>query len=447
MQPLIQPVRRRLPIPRSSGRGPTVASRLGLFRALAALCLALLLGACGDPLEPQQQAPPDDGQAAGETTREHIRKHLDPKYVCPMHPQIVQDTPASCPLCGMDLVEKRVEPSASTPVVALSEATVQKLGVRSASVERGRLWKLIKTVGYVRYNDRRTHTVYSKTGGWVENLGVRTAGRYVTRGQLLLELYSPEFLEVQKAYLAAQQVDASGQLKKYGQRAESVAPRDHLRYLDISESLMNELARTGVPRHRIPVYAPQQGTIVRHQARKHMYVYPGQPMFTIADLSTVWVELDVFEHQMSWVERGQYAEIEVDAFPGHSFKGRVNYIYPELDANNRTLKVRLRVPNPDGLLQPNMFAHARIFGGPKDDVLKIPRQALIATGERQSVIKDLGEGRFKAVDVVAGMRSQDEVEILSGLEEGDRVVVSGQFLIDSEANLQASFQRMDAGDE
>lgn len=364
-----------------------------------------------------------------------------------MHPQIVRDGPGKCPICGMALVKKEIKPTPATPVVSLTDGTIQKLGVRTAVVSRGKLWKYIKTVGYVRYDERRLTTVYSSTDGWVENLGVRVLGRYVTRGQLLMELYSPEFLQAQKDFLAAQKQDKSGQLKKYGAREESVPARDHLRYLEVPESMMNEVARTGKPRFRLPVYAPQQGTIVRHEVHKHMFVYEGQPMLTIADLSTVWVETDVFEHQLALVERGQKAEIQVDAFPGHRFTGRVNYIYPELDADKHSLKVRLQVDNPDGLLKPEMFAHAYIYGGPKQGVLKMPREALIVTGEREAVIRDLGNGRFQAVDVVTGMHSPDEVEILSGLDEGERVVVSGQFLIDSEANLQASFRRLDPHDE
>jgi len=215
----------------------------------------------------------------------------------------------------------------------------------------------------------------------------------------------------------------------------------------VPESMANELARSGKTRHRLPIYAPLLGTLVRHDVHKHMYVEPGQPMFTIADLSTVWVETDVFEHQLAWVKRGQEAEIEVQALPGERFSGQVNYIYPELDPANRTLKVRLQIPNPDGLLMPNMSAQVHIYGGPQKDVLKVPREAVIITGERESVILALGDGRFQPAEITTGMRSRGQVEILSGLKEGEQVVTSGQFLIDSEANLQASFQRLDGAAE
>ena len=362
-----------------------------------------------------------------------------------MHPQIVHERPGRCPICGMDLVEQRLEEKKQAlPVVDLDADIVQKTGIRTALVQRGSLWRYIKTVGFVGYNEQRLSTVRLRTAGWVENLSVRREGLPVKKGQLLLELYSPEFLAVQKAFIEAQKKDESGILKKYGQRQESVAPRDHLRYLGISESLINEIARAGKPRFRIPVYAPQFGVIVRHNIHKHMYLDPDFPMLTIADLSTVWVEADVYEHQMQWVRRGQSAEIRVRALPGQRFEGQVNYIYPELDPQTRTLKVRLLVPNPDEQLRPDMFAEVVIYGGEKKNVLKIPREALIVTGTRESVIVDLGEGRFQPVDVTAGMISGGEAEILTGLKEGQRVVVSGQFLIDSEANLRATFRRFGA---
>lgn len=365
-----------------------------------------------------------------------------------MHPQIVRNAPGTCPICGMALQEKKPPKSSrATPVVELSPDVVQKLGVRTAAVERGQLWKFIKTVGYVTYNERLLSTVRVRTAGWVENLSVRRVGLPVKKGQLLLELYSPEFLEVQKDFIAAQRKDQSGVLKTYGQRQESIRPRDHLRYMGISDSLMNEIARTGKPRYRVPIYAPQHGVIVRHNIHKHMHIPSEFPMMVIADLSSVWVEADVFEYQLEWVTRNLTAQVEVQALPGRQFTGQVTYIAPELDHTTRTLKVRLLIPNPEGLLKPNMFAQVKIFGGPKKDVLKIPREALIVTGERESVVRDMGNGKYQPVNVVTGMRSHGEVEIVSGLTEGDRIVVSGQFLIDSEANLQASFGRFGGADQ
>jgi len=406
---------------------------------ILSILLIISVTACSDGNE---SAAPENSQNAVE----HAKKHIKSRYVCPMHPKIIRENKASCPICGMDLVAQKIKTKAQAVTVELTADVIQKLGVKTEAVEKGRLFKYIKTVGYVTYDEARVKTIEAPADGWVENLGVRRAGLPVRKGQLLMELYSPEFLKVQKEFIKAQKKDKSGILKKYGQREESADLRDELRYMGVADSLANEIARKGKTRHRIPIYTKQHGNIIRHEVHKHQYVLEGDPMFTVADLSSVWVEADVYEHQLDWIERKQSAEVTVQALPGKRWKGIITYIYPELDPHTRTLKIRIRVPNYDSELKPNMFAKVEIFGGAKQQVLKISRQALIVTGERESVIVDQGNGKFKPVDVVSGMKSKGMVEILSGLKEGDQVVVSGQFLIDSEANLQASFDRLSAGE-
>lgn len=405
------------------------------------LILCVLVSSCDMDLS-------DKPAINSESSVDHAALHLNPKYVCPMHPRIIRDTESTCPICGMDLVRQKIKRDKENSVsVELSAEVIQKLGVKTAQVKKGRLWKYIKTVGYVTYDERRVKTIEAPADGWVENLAIRRAGIQVKKGQLLMELYSPEFLQVQKEFIASQKKDKSGILKKYGQREESIESRDQLRYMGISESLANEIARTGRPHHRIPIYTKQYGNVIRHNVQKHQYVWEGDPMFTIADLSSVWVEANVYEHQLDWIERKQTAEVTIDALPGKKWRGIVTYIFPELDPETRSLRVRIRVPNYDSELKPNMFAQVEILGGAKNDVLIVPRQAVIITGERQSVILDKGDGKFQPVDVIAGMQSKGQMEILSGLDEGDKIVVSGQFLIDSEANLQASFERMSSGAE
>lgn len=399
------------------------------------LFLYLLLVACSP-------SPDTTSVVASESAIEHAEKHQQAKYVCPMHPQIIKSSKATCPICGMDLVKQKITRNKENAIlVELTPAVIQKLGVKTEAVKKGRLWKYIKTVGYVIYDEKRIKEIVAPTNGWVENLGVRRAGLQVRKGQLLMELYSPEFLVAQKEFIAAQKKDKSGVLKKYSQRQESVEARDRLRYMGISDSLINEIARTGKVHHRIPIYTNQHGNIIRHNVHKRQYVWEGEPMFTIADLSSVWVEANVYEHQLDWVKRKQMVDITVQALPGKKWKGMVTYIFPELDPKTRTLRVRIRVRNYDSELKPNMFAKVEILGGAKKEVLSVSRQAVIKTGERESVILDKGNGQFQPVDVTTGMNSQGKVEILSGLEEDDNVVVSGQFLIDSEANLQASFNR------
>ena len=262
------------------------------------------------------------------------------------------------------------------------------------------------------------------------------------KGQKLAELYAPEVLSAQVDFLLALAPQPRGVAQVKADKA-----RNLLRLLDVPEPVIRDIERTGETRNTIPVLAPIDGVVTQLRARDGMYVTPGTEMFTIVDLSRVWVMVDVFEHQIDWLRKGLGAEITVLAHPGRTWEGEVDYLYPELDPKTRTLRVRLVFANPDGLLKPNMFAEVVIYGGPKQDVLKIPREALIVTGERESVVRALGEGRFQPVDVVTGMQRGGEVEILSGLEEGEEIVVSGQFLIDSESNIQASFMRMnDPGD-
>lgn len=405
----------------------------------ALLLLPLILAAC------DADAPsPGEGLAAAvnDTPLEHAAKHLDPKYVCPMHPQIVRDEPGSCPICGMSLVEKRVDTHSDTrPEVRLDAAVVQNMGVRTAKVERGTLWKYVRTVGRVEYDETHLAHVHSRADGWIEKLMLRAEGEPVRKGQELAELYAPDILSAQVDFLIA--------LDPQGQGTRRVSPdkaRNLLRLLDVPEAVIQEIARTRVTRNTIPVLAPSDGIVTRMMARDGMYVTPGSEMFTIADLTKVWVMVDVFEYQLAWIEPGLETEITVPAHPDRVWRGKVDYLYPDLDPKTRTLRVRLLFDNPELLLKPNMFAEVVIYGGPKAGVLKIPREALIVTGERETVVRALGNGRFQPVDVQTGMDAGDEVEVLSGLEQGDEIVISGQFLIDSESSLQASFIRMsDAG--
>ncbi|NEV61410.1 efflux RND transporter periplasmic adaptor subunit [Thiorhodococcus minor] len=397
---------------------------------------------CGMDLVEKRITPAPQGSAQ-ETALEHAAKHLDPTYVCPMHPNIVQDHPGTCPICGMDLVEKRMTSKASAqtaaahPEVALSGAIVQSLGVRTAAVERGALRREIRTVGRVVYDETRLAHVHPRAAGWVERLSLRAEGEPVEKGDMLADVYAPEVLSAQVDFLIA--------LERGGNGSARVAPdkaRNILRLLGVPEAVIRDIEKTRQTRNTIPVEAPAAGIVTQLMAREGMYVTPSTEMFTIADLDEVWVLVDVFEHQLAWVAPGMPAEMQVPAYPDRTWTGKVDYLYPDLDPKTRTLRVRLVFPNPQRALKPNMFADVVIAGDPKQEVLKIPRDALIVTGTRESVVKALGDGRFQPVDVVTGMASDGVIEVRSGLAEGDQVVVSGQFLIDSESSLQASFRRM-----
>jgi membrane fusion protein, copper/silver efflux system len=418
--------------------------RLLLYRLGIGLAVAGLLVAC-DADEPSATRSTEDPSesldaALGDSPIEHALKHMDPKYVCPMHPQIVRDAPGTCPICGMDLVKRMMDPmTGKNPEVTLSPGVAQNMGVRIGTVERGTLWKFIRTLGRVEFDETRLAHLHPRADGWIEELSLRAEGERVTKGQNLAEIYAPALLSAQVDFLQALEPQPGVS------RVKVDNARNLLRVLDIPEDVIRDIERQRAPRNTLPLRAPIDGIVTQLSARQGMYVTPETEMFTIADLSRIWVMVDVFEAQIDWLAPGLNTEIRVPARPGRVWEGRVDYLYPELDPKTRTLRVRLVVENPDLELKPNMFADVVIYGGPKHEVLKIPAEALIVTGERATVVKALAEGRFQPVDVVTGMERGGEVEILSGLEEGDRIVLSGQFLIDSESNLQASFSRISAG--
>ena len=413
---------------------------------LLAISLAVLLVAgCSNENTPPESAPE---QAASAETAEHARLHLDPNYVCPMHPQIVRNQPGSCPICGMDLVEKAAEAETGVrPVVTLSSSVQQNMGIRTTTATRGTLWKYIRTQGTVAYDDERIRHIHPRTSGWVENLYVWSEGEHVERKDDLLDFVSPTILYAQMDYINAMEEDDLSSFGSSKQMAEAetsdlLGSRELLRYFNVPEMYLKRMDDTRQLRDLIPIKAPQAGVITLHNASEGMYIQPWDRLFTIVDLSEVWVMVDIYEHQIAWVRPGLKAEISTAAYPGRSWEGLVEFIYPEVDPEARTLKARLEFQNPTELLLPNMFVEAVIYGGPKRDALIVPREALIVTGERESVIRALGDGRFQPVDIVTGMWRGDNVEVLSGLDEGDEVVVSGQFLIDSESSLKASFSRM-----
>ena len=366
-----------------------------------------------------------------------------------MHPEIVREQAGSCPICGMDLVAKTLaEPTDNRPVVTLSTAVVQNLGLRTARIERGTLWKHIKTQGKVAYDDDRIIQVHPRTAGWIENLYVRTDGVRVKRKDDLADYFSPDVLWAQQDYIATLE---DAELDSFGGADETQDPSttfrqragvDLLRYFRVPSMDIMGIEQSMTPRSIVPIKAPQGGVITEHRVREGMFVTPGYAMFTIVDLSEVWVMVDIFEHQIAWVRPGLSAQISTPAYPGRTWEGQVEFVYPEVHPQARTLRARLEFKNTDELLMPNMFVQAVIYGGPKRDVLIVPREALILTGERELVVKALGDNRFQPVEVQTGMWQGRSVEVLSGLDEGDEVVLSGQFLIDSESNLEASFRRM-----
>ena len=405
--------------------------RPSLNQILSMLLATLLLAACSEQPTPTESL----AAASDDSALEHAAKHLDPKYVCPMHPQIVRDEPGSCPICGMDLVQKMIDAGAGKrPTVEISNAVINSMGVRTVAAQQQTLWKYIETVGRIDYDETRLAHVHPRASGWMEQLDLRAEGEPVSRGQQIGRLYSEEILSAQVDFLIA--------LDQSGGKARLEKARNRLRLLGVPEGTISAIQKRGETINTVPVLSNADGVVTMPGAREGMYVTPSMEIVTIADLSRIWVLVDVYEHQIDWLAEGLTAEITVPAYPGRTWEGKVEYIYPQLDPKARTLQVRLAFDNPDGLLKANMFADVVIYGGPKRDVLAVPAEAVIETGQRSSVVLALGDGRFQPVDVVTGMASGGLVEILGGIAAGDQVVVSGQFLIDSESSLQASFLRM-----
>ena len=354
-------------------------------------------------------------------------------WVAPMDANYRRDKPGKSPM-GMELVPVYADAgSGDDNSVTIAPEVVQNLGVRTTVAERSRLWRGIDTVGYVDYDESKVSHIHLRTEGWIENLVVQSEGERVTKGQRLFNLYSPELVNAQEEFVQA---------LKAGNRGLIRASRSRLDALGIPASQIKLLEKDRKPSQTIPIYAPQDGVVSSLSVRDGMYIKPALRIMSLADLSSVWLLAEVFERQADWVEVGQPAEVSLAFLPGRTWEGKVEYIYPSLDPKTRTLKARLRFSNPDEALKPNMYANVKIYGGPRDDVIVIPIEALIRTGREERVIIARGEGRFESRPVRAGIESGDWVEIIDGVEPGENLVVSGQFLIDSEASLKASMLRM-----
>lgn len=397
---------------------------------IAALLAALALFGAGFFLGARFGAPTASDDTAQAPTGRRILYYRNP-----MNPAITSPTPAKDEM-GMDYVPVYADEggtAAESDGVRISPAMANNLGVRTAPVTRGPLAREIHTVGYIDYDERHISHVHLRTEGWIEALRVRTLGERVQAGELLFQIYSPQLVTAQEEYLQALGI---------GNRRVLEASRERLRALGIPDSVIGELDKTRRVRQLVPVYARHSGIVSALNVREGMYVQPMAEVMTVADLENVWVLVDVFERQADWLAVGQKAEVRIPHLPGQVWEGEVEYIYPALDPKTRTLKARLRFANPGERLKPNMYANVTIYADPREQALSVPREALIRTGDTQRVIVARGEGRFQPVEVETGIETDDRVEIRAGLAEGNRVVVSAQFLIDSEASLTASLHRM-----
>lgn len=357
-------------------------------------------------------------------------------WVAPMDPNYKRDKPGKSPM-GMDLIpvyEDSDGDSDSGPgTVKISPEVVNNLGVRTAEVTRSALHSMIRTVGYVQYDEDRLVHIHPRVQGWIEKLYVKAAGDPVLKDQALYELYSPELVNAQEELLLA-----------LNRKNETLvrAATDRLIALQLTKDFISSLSKTRQVSQTVTFYAPQDGFVDNLNIREGFFVMPGTTLMSIGVLDEVWVEAEVFERQAALVEVGMPVTMTLDYQPGREWQGRVDYVYPSLDEKTRTLRVRLKFSNTDSALRPNMFVQVVMHAAGDRNTLTVPGEAVIRTGQKERVVLALGDGRFKSVEVSTGQLDESHTQILGGLSEGDLVVTSAQFLLDSESSKTSDFQRM-----
>ncbi|RFF28021.1 MULTISPECIES: efflux RND transporter periplasmic adaptor subunit [unclassified Wenzhouxiangella] len=376
-------------------------------------------------------------EGSGESGREILY------WEAPMDPNYRRDEPGKSPM-GMDLVPVYADEAGSggdqgQPSIRINPTVINNIGVKLATVERRTLARDIDAVGLVTPDGGHIAHVHVRTEGWIEVLHVETEGERVSAGEPLFEIYSPALVSAQEEYLQA---------VRMGNQSLVTASKSRLASLGMREEQVRALQQRGSPNRLFTVHAPQDGHLLELNIRQGMFVQPGTTIMSVADLSRIWVEVDIFEGQVNRVEPGQQAVMQLPwAESGNEWRGEVDYVYPSIRQETRTGRVRLTFDNPDLTLKPNMYARVSIAADPHPDTLVVPTQSIIRTGQGERVILALGEGRFRPAEVVTGLESDGVTEITDGLAEGERIVVSSQFLIDSEASADASLLRMVDGED
>jgi RND family efflux transporter MFP subunit len=363
----------------------------------------------------------------------------------PMHPQYKSDKPGIAPDCGMKLVPVYADeaPAETMPpgTVEISPEKQQLIGVTYGTVEYETMRDSIRAAARVTLDETRIAKVQPRIEGWIDRVFADFTGKAVHEGEPLLTIYSPEALATEQEFLLAmkaQRTVHSNPLHEIQESTDNLvaASRKRLELWDISPAQIDEVARTGEPIQNLTLNAPMSGFVIERNAYPKQHVTPETVLYTVADLSTVWVVADVFEYEAANVRVGQSAALTPESSPGRRLHGRVSYIMPGVDPTTRTLKVRMQFDNPGFALKLDMFGEVEIAtGGARK--LVVPETAVLNSGDRQVVFLDRGEGRFEPRNVTIGAQSGGLIEILSGLREGDRIVASGNFLLDSESQLKA----------
>jgi RND family efflux transporter MFP subunit len=410
-------------------------------------------------------------------------------YTCGMDPQVIQDHPGNCPICGMKLTpirkqaagaqsratatgerkvkyykstmnpgEVKPEPgkdsmgmemvpvyedetaATTSPTIAIDPVMIQNMGIRTATVTRGPLRRTIRTVGVIDYNETALADVTTKFKGWVEKLHVNATGNLVMRGDPLFEIYSPELYSAQVEYLLATGSPTNTTSGAEGLRASALTK---LKFFDISDEQIAELEKTRQARKTLRILAPQDGFVVEKMVVEGQMVEAGMRIYRLADQGLVWVQAQIYEQDLAYIKLGQEAAVTLSYLPDRQFRGRVTYIYPNVDEKTRTVRVRMEFHNPGYFLKPGMFATVQVTSELEPSALLVPDMAILRSGEKTTVFVALDDGKFDPRTVTLGPRAEnDTYQILSGLNEGERIVTSGQFMLDSESQLREAIQKM-----
>jgi membrane fusion protein, copper/silver efflux system len=374
-------------------------------------------------------------------------------WVSPMDPGYIRDKPGKAP-CGMDLVPVYEEAGAeASGTIRVSPDTIQSMGVTTTKVEVRPLSRLTLTVGMVTFNERNLNVITTKVDGWVERLYVNATGDAVRKGQTLLSIYSPDLVSAQEEFLLAVRnlkIMQNSPVKEMAAGAQRLADaaRRRLSYFDVSAAQINALERTGQVKKHLELFSPASGIVTKRLVTQGMYVKAGMPALEVADLSTIWVDADIYQYELPWIKVGQTVTMNLDYLPGETFQGKIDYLYPYLNQSTRTAKVRLRFSNPQLKLKPDMFAQVKIESPVAHNAVVVPADAVIDTGLTQHVFIALGQGRFEPREVKLGVLGNDGMrEVLSGLKGGEDVVTSAQFMLDSESRFREAVQMMMPGME
>lgn len=347
---------------------------------------------------------------------------------------------------GMDYIPVYENEVGGPNLVRISPEKIQRLGVKTAAAELRQTGGDVRAVGQITFDERAVATIAPRYEGWVERLVASAVGDYVQRGQVLFEAYSPDIYAAQQEYQLAiageRQLASASEDARAGVARLSSGSVQRLKQWEVSDADIKRLQQGAAPRRTVAFHSPVSGVIVEKTVLQGARFMPGEALLRIADLSRVWLQLDLAEQDLAAAQVGKAVNVTLDAWPGEVFKGKVDFVYPVLNAETRTAKVRVVLANPGNRLKPGLYAHAVLAGSASGQQISVPESAVIDSGKRQLVLVSLGEGRFEAREIKAGSRSNGFIAVQSGLSAGEEVVVTANFLIDAESNLKAAVSNM-----